>query len=79
MTDMNSVRHRIKSKREITKERRLAAEEKKRLEEDKAKVKKKRVLQPLDTAQLCSHSSQMGARKAARLRRKAGRSKKINH
>jgi hypothetical protein len=29
----------LKSKREITKERRLAAEEKKRLEEDKAKVR----------------------------------------
>lgn len=38
-TDMNFIRHRIKSKREITKERRLEAEEKKRLEEDKAKVK----------------------------------------
>ena len=36
---MNFIRHGIKSKREITKERRLAAEEKKRLEEDKAKVK----------------------------------------
>lgn len=36
---MNFIQHGIKSKREITKERRLAAEEKKRLEEDKAKVK----------------------------------------
>ena len=76
---MNFIEHRIKSKREVTKERRLAAEEKKRLEEDKAKVIENVFYSPWTPPNSTHNSPQMGARKAARLRRKAGRSKKINH
>lgn len=61
-------------RREITMERRKAAEERKRLEEAKAQVKNF----PLFCFLLSDHT-QMGAKKAARLRRRAGRSKKINH
>lgn len=65
-------------RREITQERKKAAEERQRLEEDKAKVR-------MSSVQSIGHfidrffHIQMGARKAARLRRKAGRTKKVNH
>lgn len=61
-------------KREVTLERKKAAEERRRIEEEKAKV-------TFMINTLAIHAnlrSQMGQRKAARLRRKAGRSKKIN-
>ncbi|KAL0071840.1 hypothetical protein AAF712_000762 [Marasmius tenuissimus] len=71
-------------RREITLERRKAAEEKQRLEEDKARVR----LSVSPSLSITPRSPpdtfviiilKMGARKAARLRRKQGRTKKINH
>lgn len=62
-------------RREITLERKKAAEERRRLEEEKAKVG----ISCLSLSPELSQLLQMGARKAARLRRKAGRTKKINH
>lgn len=66
----------IKRRREITLERKRAAEEKQRLEEEKAKVC---TFSSPPTFQAIMIFPQMGARKAARMRRKAGRTKKINH
>ena len=60
-------------RREVTAERKKAAEEKRRLEEAKAQVRF--IYRPL----FVTYITQMGARKAARLRRRAGRTKKINH
>jgi len=61
-------------RREVTKERKQAAEEKRRLEEAKAQVRSISHFH-----RLCIIAFQMGARKAARLRRRAGRTKKISH
>lgn len=68
----------IRRRREITKERKNAAEERQRLEEDKVKVCYRRFLTGY-LKYLLTLFFQLGARKAARLRRKAGRTKKINH
>ena len=65
----------VQRRRQITQERKRAAEEKKRIEEEKAKVRQSSVLHSSTSLIL----AQMGARKAARLRRKMGRTKKINH
>lgn len=65
----------IQRRRQITQERKKAAEEKKRIEDEKAKVRQSSVLYSCISLIL----AQMGARKAARLRRKMGRTKKINH
>jgi rRNA-processing protein CGR1 len=65
----------ILQRREITRERKKIMEERLRLEEDKAKVGS------VYTHAHCAVpdvQNQMGARKAARLRRRAGRTKKIN-
>lgn len=62
-------------RREITKERKQMADEKRRLEEAKAQV---RGCYSAHVQLIHKIVIQMGARKAARLRRKAGRSKKIN-
>lgn len=64
-------------RKEITMERKKAAEERRRLEEEKAKVSPTTVISCGYLVDLPRF--QMGARKAARLRRKAGRTKKINH
>jgi rRNA-processing protein CGR1 len=68
----------ITRRREITRERKEAVQERLRLEEDKAKVSF--VCEHMDALQYLMHDvqKQMGARKAARLRRRAGRTKKIN-
>jgi rRNA-processing protein CGR1 len=62
----------------VTLERRKAAEERKRAEELKAQVQYPSLLFP-QYELIPSIVSQLGARKAARLRRKAGRSKKVAH
>jgi rRNA-processing protein CGR1 len=65
------------SRREITLERKRAAEERQQAEELKAKVSPNSCINRTPT--LTSKPWQMGARKAARMKRKAGRTKKINH
>ena len=82
-------------RREIALERKKAAEERQRLEEAKAKVRLSPKIpghgSPRRRSLPCGSAHarrfpfalgihlQMGARKAARLRRKMGRTKKINH
>ncbi|KAI0778494.1 hypothetical protein BD413DRAFT_465035 [Trametes elegans] len=70
----------IKRRKEITLERKKAAEERQRLEEAKAKVRSPTTCSlPCDRLTVLEHFTQMGAKRAARLRRKMGRTKKINH
>lgn len=65
-------------RRETIRQRKLAAEEKQRIEEAKALVGSLMFTFIWSVHPLTS-GFKMGARKAARLRRKAGRTKKINH
>ena len=65
----------IHRRRQITKERNQAIAERRRLEDESAKV---RCSFPLSTF-IPRNVVQLGARRAARLRRKIGRTKKINH
>jgi rRNA-processing protein CGR1 len=62
-------------RREITLERKKAAEERRQAEELKEKVSLVVRIAPAEPDVV----SQMGARKAARMKKKAGRTKKINH
>jgi rRNA-processing protein CGR1 len=66
----------IQRRRQITKERKQAAAEKKNIQDEKAKVCNSIQLSVLI---LLHKIVQLGARRAARLRRKMGRTKKINH
>jgi len=64
----------INRRRQITKERKHAAAEKKRIQDEKIKV-----CESIFFSALIHKTVQLGARRAARLRRKMGRTKKINH
>jgi rRNA-processing protein CGR1 len=65
----------IQRRRQITNERKQAAAEKKNIQDEKAKVR-----ESIRFSVLILHKIvQLGARRAARLRRKMGRTKKINH
>jgi len=64
----------IQRRRQITKERKQAAAEKKKIQDEKTKL-----CESILFSALIHETLQMGARRAARLRRKMGRTKKINH
>lgn len=68
----------MKRRREVTMERKKAAEERERIEADKANVRSFFPLSCIGDIPLISFLPQMGARKTARMLRKAGRTKKIN-